>query len=337
MQIWIDSPGQWVGTSPSINACIQKAYTSAGGGGFSIIASGRFSRRALGGWGTLFKTFDAPAPATLQGYMGIYTVAQNGFYMGPDNSVGTQCCVQLQSDGTLVIRRGGPGGTAIGQTTFACNMGSGYYIEFSFLIADSGGWAEVRVNNDVKLTVTGADTQAQTAATWNGCEWFTYNEIADLYVNDSSGTLNNGYRGDTRVDMHLPNAAGDASEWTPYSGANYTNVDEAQASDTDYNTSDAVGETDLYNLEAFKAPGGLISGISLWPRLGKVDSGAGGVRGVLKIGSTEYEHAETKYPSATSYLYFPIQYDGSPASGSPADAFTESEFNAMQAGVVRVE
>lgn len=337
MQLWIDSPGQWAGTSPSLNATLVKAYTSVSGGGFSIIASGRFSRRALGSWGTLNKTFDAPAPATLEGYIGIYTVAGTGFFFGPKNTAGPQLSCVLEADGTITVRRGTSTGTIIGQTAFALQMGSGYYIEFGFLIANSGGWVEIRVNNDSKLLVEGVDTCLQTEVTWNGCSWSFQNEIADLYVNDSSGDLNTGYRGDTRVDLHAVNEDGDTVEWTPlYSGANYENVNEAQVSEADYNSAADVDLTDLYGLVALINAGGLISGIALWPYVWKTDAGACAVRARLKIGATEYPHAQSKYPSTSGY-YFPVQYDASPASGSPPDeAFSESEFNSMQVGLDRV-
>jgi hypothetical protein len=196
----------------------------------------------------------------------------------------------------------------------------------------------VRVNNDEKLHLTGLDNCQLAGTDWNGFAFQMGNnaKVGDLYVNDGSGDDNNGFRGDTRVDVHLVDGPGDVAEWDPSGGSpapdNYENVDEAVASEADYNSSDTVDETDLYAIEALKNSGGpsLLAQFYLL----KTDAGACGVDAVLKIGSTEYPHADGINPS-TSGLYYPRQYDVSPAP--PNAAFSESEFNALQVGVNRTE
>lgn len=342
-QIWLDDPGQWVdGTSnATIVACLQKIYTEVSASSLTCPTSGRFSRKTLylNGSSTVSKTFDAPAPSGAEGYAGYWgklveaTLYPNGLMVS--NNSGPQISFVINATtGVIQIRLGSTSGTILGSTTFAVQGGQAYYFEYGWLLSQTAGEAWVRVNNDEKLHVSGVDTCFQTGTDWNKVSWIaTRQYISDMYVNDGSGGVNDGFRGDSRVDPHFVNAAGDSAQFTPSAGSNYQCVDENPASESDYNTSDAIAELDLYNLEAFKATGGLITGVALWLYLSKTDAGAAAARGHLKM-TSDHENPTSKYPAAGNYTYFTYQYDVSPESSS---AFTESEFNSMQAGLGRTE
>lgn len=81
--------------------------------------------------------------------------------------------------------------------------GSWNFIEVKLTIADSGGSFEVRINESVWVTFTGDTKQSSTLATANRIILYSRSSdcgIDDLYICDGTGSVNNTYLGDARVD-----------------------------------------------------------------------------------------------------------------------------------------
>lgn len=69
-----------------------------------------------------------------------------------------------------------------------------------------------------------------------------------VYLCDSTGSTLNDFLGDFRVESVIPDADGGTAAWTPLSGANYTNIDDALQSyddDTSYISSSTVNQDNL--------------------------------------------------------------------------------------------
>jgi len=134
-----------------------------------------------------------------------------------------QCDLRINPDLTLSVTRNGTALTG-GTSTNSLSTGSYYYVEWKVTIADSIGAnsCKVRVNGVDWITVaTGQDTKNTANASANQLTLGPINAISgtwlidDFYLCDSSGTTNNDFLGDIRVDTLYPNADGTYSQWTP--------------------------------------------------------------------------------------------------------------------------
>ena len=77
-------------------------------------------------------------------------------------------------------------------------------------IASSGGGFEVRVNETVWVTYTG-NTQSSSNANANTLQLkgrYAHCAYMDIYMCDGTGSRNNSYLGDCRIDTVRPSAAG---------------------------------------------------------------------------------------------------------------------------------
>lgn len=337
--LWMDSPGQWVDytSGTTIRNSLNKAGYNEASTGWSAPTSGRFGRRTLLSTGTgAFSIYPPIAPTGASGYLGLAFLNdrwQDGWpswYVQSAGGSTNQLRFSFDANGHFKWWRGG---TLVGTSTWQFQPNLWYYFEFGWTIADAGGSIVIRANGEEVYTFSGDTAQSSSDLTWCDVAFSHYVEaIEDIYLLDGSGAMNNTFLGDLRVDVHLVNAAGDKSEWTPSAGANYQCVDEAVASETDYNESSDVGDIDLYNVEALKNAGAAtIAGVAVWPMVLKTTEGSAVTKEVLKSGGTEYEHATSDYPSVTS-RYIPKIHQVDPATSA---AWTETNFNALQVGIKR--
>jgi hypothetical protein len=158
--------------------------------------------------------------------------------------------ISLNGIGQFMARRGAPiYGTLLGTTTTSISTGTWYYIELKVTIADATGSYELRVNGVNVLSATNVDTRdggtgvvnsIQLNATRNG-------KIDDFYVCNSSGSTNNDFLGDCRIDTILPSGDGTYTDGTPSTGtAHYAVVDENPPNTSDYISMDVVDNRDSY-------------------------------------------------------------------------------------------
>lgn len=243
-----------------------------------------------------------------------------------------QCSVQLRLDGKLQVVV--PGGTAIGSKIL--NLNIYYYIEIKVVIGNTGSY-ELRIDGGTELSNGSIDTQASTNAT---CDRFQFAgganlgsplaDYDDLYVCDTSGTVNNDFLGDVRVSALFPNGAGANSQWTPFvAGANYTNVDETTPNDdTDYVSDATVGHIDTYAYSDIVATAASIKGIQWIFYARKDDAGTRQIAPVIwQSGAAQVGATQTL---GTNYNYFPVVFETNPHT---AAAFTLSEINGDEFGV----
>ena len=240
--------------------------------------------------------------------------------------------VDLLTDvsGHLFVTRNGTVIGSVGTTVLHASMW--YFIEFGATIGSSAGSFEVRINGVTEITGTGLNTQATSHAganrIWLGSDPFAYYD--DLYICDANGPVNNGFLGDCRVESLLPSGAGSKAQWTPLSGDNYANVNQNPPDDdTTYNKSNMVGETDTYAMTDLVSTTGIIYGVQKMNYVRKDNAGSRSVAPVLRIGGTDHVGASTSI--GDSYTYTREIEEVSPATLS---AFTISEVNAMEAGIV---
>lgn len=145
------------------------------------------------------------------------------------------------------------GATLIGSYVTTINPSQLYYIEMSATIADAGGTCQIRYNGQLVIDFTGDTKNGGTNTTIDTVLFLangTTNPLLDdFYLCDDTGSApHNNFLGDIRVQTIVPNGAGSSTQFTPASGANYTNVDELPYSAGDYVSSSNVGDRDMYTM-----------------------------------------------------------------------------------------
>lgn len=251
-----------------------------------------------------------------------------------DNTGSVQACVCVTSGGTLSLLRGSTNGTALATSANALTAGAWHHIEAKLAIADSGGVFEVRVNGEVWATFSGDTKYSTTLNTANAIRlgglpaainvWYD-----DLYVCDGTGSVNNSYLGDCRVDALFPSGAGASAQFAPTGSANnWENVDDASPDDdATYNASDTAGSLDSFVFADLSALGATVFGVQANIIARKDDAGSRTLRAVARIGGANYEGSDLAL--SDSYLDLRQIWDKNPATSA---AWTESQINAAEFG-----
>jgi hypothetical protein len=193
---------------------------------------------------------------------------------------------------------------------------------------------EARVNGEVWAAYTGDTKYSSTLATANSIRlngfpsaiqvWYD-----DFYICDATGTVNNGYLGDVRVDAIYPSGVGASAQFTPTGSAtNWENVDDASPDDdTSYNASETAGHIDSFTFADLTALNASILGVQANILARKDDAGTRLLRAVARVGSTNYEGADLTLTD--SYIDHRTIWNQNPATAS---AWTESDINAAEFG-----
>jgi hypothetical protein len=152
----------------------------------------------------------------------------------------------------------------------------------------------------------------------------------DLYLLDNSGSINNNFLGDMRVDAHFPvTPDGTHQDWTPSTGSDrFAVVDDPSANITDYNATLTLNDIDTLNIENMKNPGGSIAGLQTMHYHSKADAGACLVAPIVRSGAADYVGSNFA-PSVDSFAFQRTLYETNPATGLQ---WAESEFDAVEIG-----
>lgn len=252
----------------------------------------------------------------------------------------------LMGDGAshLQVRRGTTSGTVLGTSSNAFTNNTYYYFELRAKIDDTAGAFEVRVNGANWLAL-GPDTAGSPTVavdTKNGGTTglidtvtlglqFSGHEIDDLYICNSSGSTNNDFLGDCRVDLCTANGEGSHLDFTPSTGStHYALVDESTPNTSDYNSSNTVGAKDSYTLTDLAAVTGSVFGAQALAAVLKDDAGARSAKVGLRT-NTGGSPGSTVMGSAlalsTSQLYALSIAETDPSTGI---AWTEAGLNGAE-------
>lgn len=226
--------------------------------------------------------------------------------------------------------------TVLGSSAAGVVTASGYcYLELKTLINDSTGTYEVRINGANVLSGTGADTRnGGTGVITVAAILFARSGqiFDDLYICDSSGSVNNDFLGDRRVDTYYPSGNGNSSQMVgsdSNSTDNYLLVDETPPNDdTDYVQSDVVNNKDTYLFQDMSHTPASISGVMVVMNSKKDDAGSRSLCSVTRSGGTDYDGSTQAL--STSYTYYKQILETDPAT---AAAWTQSGFNSAEFGV----
>lgn len=152
----------------------------------------------------------------------------------------------------------------------------------------------------------------------------------NLYVFDNSGSApTNNNIGEMRVVSVFPSAAGDSTQFTASSGANYTCVDDSYSDgDSTYVYAAVAPKKDLYNMGDVSGTPLVIYAVTLKTIAKRDDTEAHTISSVLKSGTVE-SYGATITPTS-AYEMFTDYFTADPNTGA---AWTLAAVNAVQAGV----
>jgi hypothetical protein len=256
------------------------------------------------------------------------------FYYG-DN---IQCAVQMDTGNNWSFRVGNSF-TQLGSSFSVDNYSVWNYIEMKITVDDSVGAYEIRVNGVTKISGSNVDTRGYSGTDKiNQFRLFTYSHpwsttnsyYDDLYILDNSGSINNDFLGDCRVDVIKPNGAGTTTQWTPSTGANYECVNEVPESGTDYVYTSTLDNIDLYSLEDLPVgANGEIFGIMInhWEKRAEVGVPTR-TAPLYRIGGTTYELTDRDLGS--SYTYDKEVIELNPDTGVQ---WIDDDINSLEVGI----
>ena len=255
------------------------------------------------------------------------------FLFADKNSSQNQLSLSIEwNSGRIKVYRGNQA-VLLGTTTLALSLGVYYYIEFKVTFATGAtGSFEVRVNGDTVLSGTNVITAntnpyANNFSLWNrwtGNNTQTFMSFDDFYLCDDSGTLNNDFRGDSRVFTSVPVQDGDYAQFAPSGGAvpHYTMVDDATPNDdTDYNSSATVGDKDSFYVTDLSGAGAIF-GVQVTLRTRKDDAGSRRIAPLIRQTATDAQGSSVSI--LDDYMPFRWVFEQNPVTSS---AWAVSEIN----------
>jgi hypothetical protein len=213
------------------------------------------------------------------------------------------------------------------------------HFEAFVLVSNTVGEVEARVNGQIILDLTGFDTQSQATddiTQIRVSDGITSNSnihgnnemwIDDAIIWDTTGTEYNTFLGDCRAFWMPANAVGASSQFTPTSGANYTNVDDATPDDDTTTVADTVvGHIDSYGAADLPGSAIVVLAVAHMVYAKKDDAGARAIAAKIRLAGTYATGADIALSNA--YLFYQTIFQRDPANAP----WTPTNVNAMEVG-----
>jgi hypothetical protein len=246
-----------------------------------------------------------------------------------------QAGLHYNTSGQVLCARGAGEGTVLQTSSSSMTLNTRHHIEIKYTCHSSSGLFQAKLDGTQVLNYSG-DTNAtannffdtiQFVSSFSGVMTKSYD---DLFVLDTSGSVNNDYLGQCSVAALYPDGAGASTQWTPSAGSNFQCVDDGasgQDGDTTYVAAATAGHKDLYtfgNLGASDTP----LAVEVMAVTRKDDGTARTFAATLRSDATDVDSAT--YTQTTSYDYVELYRDTDPDGGV---AWTKAAVDALQAGV----
>jgi hypothetical protein len=244
---------------------------------------------------------------------------------------GYNCTVVLEGNGTITVRNGTGSGTVLATSAAVLVANSWNYIEIKVLVANAGSYV-VRCNGAEVLNGTG-DTQATSTPGVGSIELFDSNSPGgwdDIYCLDTTGSVNNDFLGDCKVECLSPQAGnGSNVGLTCSTGTDHgALVDELPANDdTDYAYSATAGAKDTYTFTNV-ATVGVIKAVQVSARARKTDVAPKTLAIVTRVGGVDSD-GPAQAVASTTYGQYQQLLETKPGGG----AWTIADVNAAEFGL----
>jgi len=234
--------------------------------------------------------------------------------------------ISVRPDGRISIL--GPGNTEVAVSTAALVTGTFYYIEANLIVANSGGFVEVRVNEVSVVTYTG-DTQGASNAFATNIQIGQGASSAPAYISDFY-VHTTRYLGDIKVRYIKPNGNGTNRDFSLSTGTDdFAVLDDVPPNgDTDYAYSETVNDKISCAMEDVDLLGGTCEGIQVLANVRKDEANVRKIKTLILEGGTETLGDEESIP--TGYYYATTCYDENPRTSA---AWTDAQLDAIEAGI----
>lgn len=246
-----------------------------------------------------------------------------------------QLALGLNVDGSIYLDRGATNLATSSAGLVTTTVWS--YFELKVTIDNSSGAYEFRQNENTIFSDSSVDTQESANAYVDSFRFlggnYTERWIDDLYICDDSGSTNNDFLGDVKVEVIRPTGAGNQTDFTPSTGSNWENVDDTYPDeDTTYNYHAPQGlpGTDLFQMADLTTISGSIFGIQPIIFTRKDDAGSADLYSVIRTNSTDYVGSGISL--GDSYVYHTDILEENP---NTATAWTVTDINNIEGGYRR--
>lgn len=340
--LWVEG-WEWVGTTNgnNISTPVQQKYSAAASETAILIADGRFGGKSAKGG-------NVSAPTVTTPILGTDTTWIVGLAIKPGSSwadAHTLCSlfegassqgmnIRSTVNGAIEMRRGA---TLLATSSNGIlTTGTWTYIEFKCFINNTTGTYEVRADGSAIIgPTTNQDTLVGTGVdrvrfNWSNSSTANHDiSTDDLYVCDSTGSVNNNFLGARRVVAIFPEASGDSTDFTPSAGNNWAAVDDNPTdSDTTYVESGTAADLDLYNFTAVAGLGSTINGIQVNTVARETDVTNFNLITHVKSGATDSEDGGIALTSSYTTAFRLLATDPNTSA-----AWTSSGLNSAQFGL----
>lgn len=249
---------------------------------------------------SLIKNLSEPTSTIVLGHA-MYAVSYNGSAYQPIitlSDAGTlQFLVGVQADGSISVKNGildntTYTGTIIGMSSPGIMLfGVWQYIEIKATISKTVGSVVVRVNGVAVINISNVITQVTANPYITGISYSIRGSansmLDDLYICNQTGTTNNNFLGDSRIDTLYPTRNGSKSQFTTSSGTDHWSlVNDITPNKTSYVSSNTIGAMDTYGFSGISGTATSIYGVQVTNAALKDDSGNRSISNVVISGNT---------------------------------------------------
>lgn len=229
-------------------------------------------------------------------------------------------------------------GTVLGTSSTSLLYDNYYYFELKVTVGSgSSGSFDLHLNGASILSATGVNTQNSGAAQVNAIQWLSGSSAADqmddVYICNTAGTVNNTFLGDVRVQGLLPSGAGSFTGWTTLFGAatQWQAVGEAPPDgDTSYIADATPGDISSFVHGPISASTSIVKAVIPTYYARKDDAGTRQVASLVRYAGTN--SVGTTASLTTTYAYYRDIHETDP-TGTP---WTVSSANACEVGVEEI-
>lgn len=268
----------------------------------------------------------------------LVSYSANGFLVSFWENGTNQVAIYNDDAGYLYAYRGLSSGTLLGSTASAViSSASWFFLEVKITFSNTVGTVDVRVNENDVINLTSQDT-SNTGNEWTdqfrvGGGQVYYTAIDDVYLLNGSGSTNNDFLGDIKVECIRPTGAGNQTDFTPSTGSNWENVDDITPDDDstyNYHAPQGLPGTDLFAMGDLTTISGSIFGIQPIMFTRKDDAGSADLYSVIRTNSTDYVGSGVTL--GDSYIYHIDILEENP---NTATAWTVTDINNIEGGYRR--
>lgn len=242
---------------------------------------------------------------------------------------------------TVYTRHTGTGAVTLrGTSTYQYPLASMLYVEFK-IVGGASGSLTGRVGEATQVSWSGnpGDDAGGGIATFNrvrllgnsvldpGGSVIRY--VDDIIIMDGAGSTCNDFLGDRRLVVLRPSGAGNYTQFTPNTGANYAAVDDTTPDDdTTYVASGTDNQRDTYALGNLDTGIVIVDALVLGAYAKKTDAGARSLALTVRSGSTDSDGSDATLSTSYSYVKRILETDPIAAA-----AWSGSTVNALEIGV----